>query len=344
MTARTEVQSTVVPFEAGDGRRLNLVHVSGERPPTRGPVLLVHGAGVRADIFRAPVDTTLVDALVDDGYDVWLENWRASIDVEPSEWTLDQAAVHDHPAAVRRVVDETGADEVQAVIHCQGSTSFMMSAVAGLVPEVKTVVANAVTLHPVIRPFSKFKIKAMAPLIARLTPYMDPQWGLEAPDALAKSLVAFVRLFHHECDNTVCKMVSFTYGTGFPCLWEHYNLNDETHEWLKHEFAKVPFSFFKQMSQCVNEGHLVSVEGMKELPESFVASPPKTDARFVFLAGKNNRCFLPESQERTFRFFDEYRPNYHGLHEFPGYGHLDVFMGKNAARDTFPVIVEELGK
>ena len=27
------------------------------------------------------------------GYDVWLENWRASIDLAPCEWTLDQAAV-----------------------------------------------------------------------------------------------------------------------------------------------------------------------------------------------------------------------------------------------------------
>ena len=87
----------VVPFLAGDGRSLNLHHVRGAQEPTKGPVVLVHGAGVRANIFRAPVAPTLVDALVADGYDVWLENWRASIDVEPSEWTLDQAAVHDHP-------------------------------------------------------------------------------------------------------------------------------------------------------------------------------------------------------------------------------------------------------
>src|SRR5204862_4419747 len=136
----------VVPFLAGDGLQCNLVHVRSEQPPTRGPVLVVHGAGVRANIFRSPVAETFVDALVDEGYDVWLENWRASIDLEPNEWTLDQAALYDHPAAVRKIVAETGADEVKAIIHCQGSTSFMMSAVAGLVPQVKTIVANAVTL------------------------------------------------------------------------------------------------------------------------------------------------------------------------------------------------------
>jgi len=86
----------IVPFEAGDGRRLNLIHVRGEAAPSRGPVLLVHGAGVRANIFRPPVACNFVDALLDHGYDVWLENWRASIDFEPMEWTLDQAALYDH--------------------------------------------------------------------------------------------------------------------------------------------------------------------------------------------------------------------------------------------------------
>src|SRR5919202_1155550 len=171
----------IVPFEAGDGMQCNLVHVQGSTPPDKGPVLLVHGAGVRANIFRSPVRTTLVDALVANGYDVWLENWRASIDLPPNPWTLDQAAVYDHPKAVRTVVEQTGSEEVKAVIHCQGSTSFMMSAVAGLVPEVKTIVANAVTLHTVIPRLSKVEIGTLTPLVRKLTPFIDPRWGLDPP-------------------------------------------------------------------------------------------------------------------------------------------------------------------
>lgn len=345
MTAfRDDLQTTVVPFAAGDGRALNLVHVEGAKAPTRGPVLLVHGAGVRANIFRAPVDTTLVDLLVGAGWDVWMENWRASTDVEPSPWTLDQAAVFDHPSAVRTVLDSTGADDLKAVVHCQGSTSFTMSAVAGLVPEVSTVVTNAVSLHPVIPPVSRVKIRVATPLMARLTPYLDPSWGLGPPNLVARALVGLVRLTHHECDNTVCRMVSFTYGTGFPCLWSHANLNDETHEWVKQEFAKVPLTFFAQMVRCVVRGHLVSVDGRKELPQSFVSQPPQTDARFVFIAGEDNHCFLPESQRRTFRFFDTHRPGHHALHVFPRYGHLDMFMGKQAASDVHPTILEELSR
>ena len=39
---------------------LNLVNVRGASPPTRKePVILVHGAGVRGNIFRAPVQRTV---------------------------------------------------------------------------------------------------------------------------------------------------------------------------------------------------------------------------------------------------------------------------------------------
>jgi pimeloyl-ACP methyl ester carboxylesterase len=334
----------VVPFTATDGLECNLIHVQGRDPPTRGPVLLVHGAGVRANIFRAPVGTTVVDYLVDHGYDVWLENWRASIDVPPNRWTLDQAALHDHPVAVKTVLRETGADELKAVIHCQGSTSFMMSAVAGLVPEVKTIVSNAVSLHPVVPFFSGVKLRFAVPLVALLTPYVSPRWGLHAPTLTAKAITGLVRLTHHECDNTVCRMVSFTYGSGFPALWSHENLNDATHEWLTDEFAEVSLRFFAQIARCVNAGHLVSVEGYPQLPADFVAQPPQTDARFAFVAGDRNRCFLPESQERTFEYFDRHRKDYHSLHVLAGYGHLDVFMGKNASRDVFPIILDELEK
>ena len=69
MTATpTELRQRVIPFTAGDGLPLNLINVRGSREPTRGPVLLVHGAGVRASIFRPRAARSIVDALVEHGY------------------------------------------------------------------------------------------------------------------------------------------------------------------------------------------------------------------------------------------------------------------------------------
>ena len=171
---------------------------------------------------------------------------------------------------------------------------------------------------------------------------MNPQWGLDAPTIPAKLISLVVSLTHHECDNPVCKLVSFTYGIGFPTLWRHENLNSETHEWVKQEFAAVPGTFFDQIARSANKGYLVSVDGLRGLPADFVSQSPETDARFAFIAGEMNRCFLSVSQEKTFDFFEEQRKDYHSLRIIPRYGHLDIFMGKDAVRDTFPIILEDL--
>lgn len=334
----------VVPFTAGDGRPLNLINVRGQKPPDKCPVLLVHGAGVRANIFMAPVEETIVDSLLAEGYDVWLENWRASIDFPPNLWTLDQAALYDHPQAVKKIVEETGSPTLKAIIHCQGSTSFTMSAMAGLVPEVTTIVTNAVSLVPIVPLWSAFKLNCLLPLVKPFTQYLNPHWGVDAPNWFAKLITILVNLFHHECHNAVCKQVSFTYGSGFPALWSHENLSERTHEWLKEEFKAVPLTFFDQITRSVRKGHLVGIEGLPELPADYMQAPPKTSARFAFFTATNNRCFLPKSQIEAFNYFDKLNKGFHSLTVIDNYGHLDVFMGSNAARDVFPLMLQELAK
>jgi len=115
-----------IPFKTTDGATCNLLHAVNNKPPARGPVLLVHGAGVRANIFNPPTSRNIITALMDEGYDVWLENWRASIDLPPSEWDLDKAASYDHPAAVKKTVELTGRKSMKAIIHCQGSKLYII--------------------------------------------------------------------------------------------------------------------------------------------------------------------------------------------------------------------------
>jgi hypothetical protein len=333
---------TTVPFVAGDGFGCNLIHVTGKTAPKKGPVLLVHGAGVSASIFLAPVKKNIVDYLLEEGYDVWLENWRASIDLPPNQWTLDQAALYDHPFAVKKVVAETGHPGIKAIIHCQGSTSFMMSVVMGLVPQVYNIISNAVSLHPVVPDFSRFKLGYLVPMVKMMTPYLNPQWGVHPKGFAAIMINTLVRLTHHECNNGVCKQVSFTYGSGFPALWRHENLNSETHDWISHEFAHVPMSFYRQIALSVKDGHLRSAGDNDFFPASLLANTPRTDARITFFAGEKNLCFLPRSQQKSFEYFDRIRPNHHNLQLVPDYSHLDIFIGKNASRDVFPLMAQAL--
>jgi hypothetical protein len=267
------------------------------------------------------------------------------MDVPHNTWTLDQAAVLDHPPAVKKVVELTGADSIKVVAHCQGSTSFVMSACAGLVPEVDTIVSSAVSLHPVMKGMARWKLMNVIPLVSRLLGYMDPQWGRHgAPLVLPKGITVYSKLSRHKCHNGVCKVASFMFGAGSETLWTHTLISDATHEWTKNEFGPAPLTFWKQIRTCVKRGHLVSVDGRPELPASFVAQAPQTDARFAFIAGAANRCFSAESQQRTFDWFEEREPGRHALHIVPGYGHMDVFIGEQVDRDWNPIILAELAR
>ena len=127
-----------------------------------------------------------------------------------------------------------------------------------------------------------------------------------------------------------------------PTLWRDENLNDGTHEWLRHEFGAVPLTFFNQIDRCVRAGHLLSLEHHPELPHDFTAQAPATDAHVEFLAGAQIGCFTVDSQRASHECYEKHAPGRSSLHIFDGCGHLDVFTGDRAALDTFPTIVAAL--
>lgn len=328
----------IIPFKAFDGFECNLWRLKHNRPKHRGPVMLVHGAGVRANIFNPPNEVNLLDMLADAGYDVYLENWRASTEFQPNKWDLDVVAKNDHPAAIQKVCEVSGSDKCKAIIHCQGSTSFMISAVEGLVPQVTTIVTNAVSLHPVVPSWSRVKLDVILEMASLITDFINPRWGDESPDFRSKIFKALVLATHFENDTRVGKFVSFTYGAGFPALWELENLTDETKEWIRNEFGPVPIHFFRHIRKGVHNGSLVSVDGTKH----YADTKPATDARFIFFAGKLNKCFRSESQVNSFEYLNALKPGFHKLYVYDTYSHLDIFLGKNAHQDIFPVMIDEL--
>lgn len=329
----------IIEFETADGFRCNLQHPPGQQP-TKNPVLLVHGAGVRGNIFNPPTSKNLIQCLMEEGYDVWIENWRGSIDFAPNEWDLDQVALNDHPAAVKKVVELTGSEDIIAIIHCQGSTSFMISAMLGLVPAVKTIISNAVSLHPIVPKYSLFKLWGYIPLVKNFFTYLNPQWGLHAPDFKSKMLKLLVQATHHEKDTLVGKFVSFVYGAGFPALWRLENLDEETMDWIQHEFAAVPLSFFYHIRKCIAQGELVPLDS----DSNYVPKHSQAFPRIILFGGAQNKCFLPESQQKTFEYLEDAEPGRHGLHILDGYSHLDIFFGKNAHIDVFPLMIKELNR
>jgi pimeloyl-ACP methyl ester carboxylesterase len=329
------------------------------RNVTKGPVLLVAGSSVGSAIFRpAGAPETIVHRLLRDGYDVWVENWRGSLGQDPLEYSLDEAAVLDHPAAVDYILEQTGADTMKAVVHCLGSSSFMLSLAAGMLGEKVThVVSNSVSLHPVLPLGAEVKIRTLVPIYERATRWLDPQWARDAmtdeepgaPRAAARNLftdalVAWVRLVHREGPSDVRNFAHFMYGSGPSTLFDESTLDPETREWLENQLSWAPIRLYRQISRSLLAGHLVPLQEWDErLPgDVFETGPAENDAlRITFITGTENRTFSPRSQQRTHEWFERYQPGQHVFRPLEGFGHLDVWLRPDAA-PVFEEVIEGL--
>ena len=304
------------------------------------------GSGVRAEMYYGePLRQTMVDFLLQAGYDVWVENWRASIDFPNNSYTLDQAARFDHPKAVEKVRDETRKAKLRAVVRCQGSISFLLAALAGYLPEdtVSHIVSSAISLFFEVPSKTWRKQRTVLQLARRIGRGADAQWGIRAPAPMGKLYALFARLTERPCGNGPCKMANYMYGAGWDVLALHANLDDQVHAWCARELGYTPFSLIQQVAESCRNGHIVPAEPRSEsTPASYLDSAPEIkDTRFAFIGGTHNFMFQPRGQQRAAEFLREF-----GLAAdfapLEGYGHLDTFWGRDAAAQVFPIILEAL--
>ncbi len=104
------------PFITDDGVTLRLTRYwDGPDNSPKGPVILVHGLGVSSRIFSIDtIETDLLEFLYAHRYDVWLLDFRASIELPASarRFSADDIARYDYPAAVAMVHAVTASPSV----------------------------------------------------------------------------------------------------------------------------------------------------------------------------------------------------------------------------------------
>ena len=358
----TALGRAIIPFTVPDLEfALNLHRLrrldNDGRPvaPTQGPVLLVPGSGVRSEMYYGqPVGPSFAECLLDEGYDVWVESWRASIDLPPNAYTLDQAAMHDHPRAVTTILDichPEGGGELKAVVHCQGSISFMMAVVAGNIDErVTQVVSSAVSLFIDVRASTWFKQRLAMPTVGRLFPWADAQWGIRPVTPSAGLFAAIAKRAERPCGNPPCQVANYMYGSGWDVLLRHVDdagdpwVAEAVHEWTGRELGYTPMSLIGQVAESSRHGYIVpATPRAPGVPAAYLASPPQTGAQITFIAGDHNNMFRWQGQLRARNFFDETVGT--GQADFvalPGFGHLDTFWALRAPQDVYPVILDGL--
>lgn len=318
-----------------DGVQLRLTRYQGGR---KGPVVLLHGLGVSSSIFSIDtIETNLLEFLYAAGYDVWLLDFRASIDLPSavSQFTADDVATKDYPAAIGRMRELTGAATVQVLAHCYGATTFSMALCAGL-KFVRSAVISQISTH--IVPPAVNRIRTGLHL-----PHFLEKLGVETLNAYTDTHEDWLSLLYdralglypvgERCHNPVCHRITFMYAP----LYQHEQLNEATHEALHEMFGIANIRAFEGLGLMTRKGHIVAADGS----EAYVPRMDRMAIPIAFIHGQENECFLPESTEITFNLLREKNvPNLYSRSLIPGYGHIDCIFGRNAVNHVYPLILK----
>ncbi len=133
-----------------DGWHLALYRYAAKRRSHGTPVLLCHGMSSNRWDMDGPGDISLARYLLRHGYDVWVVELRgAGRSTRPTwwngkryDWRFEDYVQHDAPAALRKVLHETGARQIHWVGHSMGG----MIAYALLMTPMHSKIASAITL------------------------------------------------------------------------------------------------------------------------------------------------------------------------------------------------------
>lgn len=327
-------------FKTKDDVQLKLTHFHGG---TKGPVILTPGFGTSALAYTIDTtETNFPEYLFEHGYDVWVLDYRASPDLKSAgtQFTLDDIARFDYPAAVDTVRALTGRDSVQIMAHCVGSLTMLMALAAGL-EGVRSAVASQLTLHPRVAPLNKVRAGLyMANFLSALgvdTLTTDVREDASWTEKLYDAALHLYPAGREHCASTFCRRMMFMYGEVF----DHDQLNDATHEAIHEAFGVANLTTFKQISQALRAGHIVSADG----EDVYLPNVERLKLPIAFLHGAKNRLFLPEGSARTLEYLSEKNgAQYYTRHVFDDYAHMDCFIGKDAARDVYPVVTAELDR
>jgi len=327
-------------FNTKDGLNLRLTRYKGG---VKGPVILSHGLGVSSRIFSMDtIDTNLLEFLFVHGYDVWLLDYRSSIELTASNtsYTGDEIATQDYPAAVAKVKTVTGEDSVQMLVHCFGSTTFFMAMLAGL-EGVRSAVCSQVATHVKSPVLTQIKAGLHLPDVLgtlgvdSLTAYVDSHQNWQ--DRLFDDLLKLYPIeFEERCRSSVCQRITFLYGT----LYEHDQLNTATHENLHEMFGVAAIEALSHLALMVRKGHLVNAKGK----DVYLPHIERLAIPICIIHGSENACYHPKSTEITFEKLREANGDLYSRHVIPGYGHIDCIYGKNAVTDVYPLMLEHLEK
>ncbi|GFP52911.1 cholesterol oxidase [Trichoderma asperellum] len=323
-------------------------------------LFMIPGSSVDHQIFALPtIPFNAVNYFTRAGYRVWVTVHRIcqleSTHRQP--WTtydsrLDLKACYEH---IRRT---NGTGKIYTIAHCMGSVAFSCGLLDGTIPSewVSGITCSQVFMNPIWSTLNM--IKSTSPLaLDKVYKSIFGDWfeiGSSTQDPWSQKLLNQLLRLHPErrdemCNNAACHRTTLVYGR----CWSHSNLNEATHRNIDRFLGGCSMHLTNLLKQMGSRGEVSTNE-----PEYTELTTPENIERlrglpFLFFVGGNNAVISPRATEATYeRLIDKFGISagllggsiQYRRRVVPGYGHLDCWMGRNAWRDVYPFVREEIDR
>jgi len=374
-----------IPFTTSDEIDLQIRHAAAPRDKAKGRhVVLIHGASAASATFLVPNEASLARTLCEEGFDVWLLDWRGShlvsdkylrrrrpgcLDVQPPDakkytqrFWIDRVAEIDFPQALTKIRQLAGAESLDVVAHCLGSGAFAQSIAGGHLQELRLAHVVFTTLGLFYEVTFDNAMKAKDFVLERIAAdgydYIAPDqtpW----PDALEKDFGLWRKMLSPGCaplpDIDLCRRLCFMYGIPY----FHEELNKELHDpaALRMQFGPIPIEMYIQAGQNVRR-RWAAPYGESGDCQKYIDDGARKffeGKQITLITGTRNTLWHRDSIDRMYEWLrrggrvrgPQTPEGPAGSVEkiiFRGFGHQDLLWGKRAPQIVFPQIVRALKK
>ncbi|KAI0015341.1 glucose-methanol-choline oxidoreductase [Xylariomycetidae sp. FL0641] len=254
-------------------------------------------------------------------------------------------------------------EPIYCIAHCMGSVAFSTGLLDGTIPAswIKGITCSQVFMNPIWNAMNMIKIMASPVPADRVYRLLAGEWfscsTAKTDSTLQKALNELLRLLPDErrelCNNASCHRISLVFAR----CWNHRNLNEATHRQIDRFFGGVNMTLLHLLMKQGFDGGVMSNAPLFERLDA-----PRNVRRlkgipFLLFVGRDNAVLSPESTEKTYEVLTDTFGTTHAHAQssgdvgimyrrrvVPDYGHLDCWMGRNAWRDVYPFVREEVDR
>ena len=305
------VPGEVLVYRTADGWELDLRRYPNDGPP----VILVHGMGANHYNWDFRDNVSFAYYLHQRGWDVWVPELRGDVGARPPagvaehEYTFDDHALYDIPAATSAVLAATGRERLYWVGHSMGGMLLYTS--LALFPER---FAAAVSIGA---PANFEELRGVHRL-ARTGGWLVPKEGQLRNHAFYR----VVRIFGKR-------------NPMYAFLANKDNLDWPTTRGLAQTALEdMSRPTVRQVHTWLRGGELTDVAGVPWV------RPPTEQVPLLVLAGSADRIALPSNVEAACEIYTdcEFRLLGTEMGLSTDYGHIDTVVGVSARDEVYPII------